>query len=917
MSISPRLVGAALLTTALSSPTLAYATALQEQTAVAEPTQPGAAMADAVQAEPTQAAPAATAPEPAPAEEEQVDISVPGGEIVVTGRRDRNLEKASQQVISVLSSAEIARTGEGNIAGALGRVTGLSVVGSGYVYVRGLGDRYSLALLNGSPLPSPEPLKRVVPLDLFPSSVIASSLVQKSYSTNYPGEFGGGVINLTTKAVSKEPFLSFGFGTSGDSETTDKVGYTYFGSKSDWSGYDNGARDKPAALQAFLDSGKRLSDGTVNSQAIASQLITSRNAALQRWRNLPLNGSASLSGAKSWDIGDTTLGVIATLGYSNKWQNRQPRQQRSLSADLSTVESDFLGLTTENRIVLNGLAGLGLEFGDNKIRWTNLYIHDTVKQARLSTGRQNQTTVDRMRQSTAWYERQLTNTQLVGEFKLTPELSLDLRGSYANSKRKAPFELFFEYVRSNAAADPLGDYYVNRLNNGNGGDASATFSDLNEDLWAASGDLSYKLDPNLSVTIGGTFSDTQRTSSRRQFQILAPSICEGAPLDPSSCLPSGVTMLRPDYLLSASVVNSFKIGLVESDEGNPAFLAQLRNYAGYGKANWRISDALSIDAGVRYEWANQQVDPVQVFTIPGAATAGTALKRSYWLPAATLTWEIETGLQARLSGSKTIARPQFRELINQPYYDPESNREYRGNPLLIDSQLYNAEARLEWYFAPQQRVSAAGFFKRIDNPIEAFINSTFTTSYANAPKATLYGAEFDVQKDFQIADSGFFAPRKLVLVGNYTFTKSKLQVGAADQTKVFGAFSTNASDYFKDGAKLTGQSDHIVNLQVGFENGDKLSQQTLLLTYASDRVISRGVFGSPPQPDVNERPGIRLDFVAREGFEVSGRELELKFEARNLTGRRHREFQKSGANILDVNSYDVGRSISISASLKF
>ena len=109
MSISPRLVGAALLTTALSSPTLAYANALQEQTPVAEPTQPDASQADAVPAAPAQAEPAAQ--EPVAAEEEQVDISVPGGEIVVTGRRDRNLEKASQQVISVLSSAEIARTG--------------------------------------------------------------------------------------------------------------------------------------------------------------------------------------------------------------------------------------------------------------------------------------------------------------------------------------------------------------------------------------------------------------------------------------------------------------------------------------------------------------------------------------------------------------------------------------------------------------------------------------------------------------------------------------------------------------------------------------------------------------------------------------------------------------------------------------
>ncbi len=178
----------------------------------------------------------------APAEpaQEEVDVSIPG-EIVVTGNRDRNIAKSSDQVISVLSTAEIARTGEGNIAGALGRVTGLSVVGSGYVYVRGLGDRYSLALLNGSPLPSPEPLKRVVPLDLFPSSVIASSLVQKSYSVNYPGEFGGGVINLTTKAVPNEPFIQISAGISAETETTGQLGYTYYGSGSDWTGFDKGA----------------------------------------------------------------------------------------------------------------------------------------------------------------------------------------------------------------------------------------------------------------------------------------------------------------------------------------------------------------------------------------------------------------------------------------------------------------------------------------------------------------------------------------------------------------------------------------------------------------------------------------------------------------------------------------------------
>ena len=113
---------------------------------------------------------------------EQAEIDVPGGAIVVLGRTEGSIQRTTTQVVSVLTNEDIARTGEGDIAGALGRVTGLTVVGDGFVYVRGLGDRYSLALLNGSPLPSPEPLRRAVPLDLFPSDVIASSLVQKTYS---------------------------------------------------------------------------------------------------------------------------------------------------------------------------------------------------------------------------------------------------------------------------------------------------------------------------------------------------------------------------------------------------------------------------------------------------------------------------------------------------------------------------------------------------------------------------------------------------------------------------------------------------------------------------------------------------------------------------------------------------------------
>lgn len=846
----------------------------------------------------------------APAEEEQVEVSIPGGgnEIVVTGARDRNIAKASDQVISVLSSAEIARTGDGNIAGALGRVTGLSVVGSGYVYVRGLGDRYSLALLNGSPLPSPEPLKRVVPLDLFPSSVISSSLVQKSYSVNYPGEFGGGVINLTTKAIPRDGFVTLGGSLSADSETTGQLGYTYYGSNSDWYGYDSGRRRIPPALANFFASGERISSGNVDTGKIASELVNGNNAVLQRWGKLPPNFSASLSAGKAFAVGESELGIIAAAGFSNKWQSREAIQQTSGSDDLTFLNSNFRRVTTDQRTVVNGLLGLGFDTGAHKLRWTNLYIHDTVKQARLGIGKKQETPTDYMQQDTAWFERQLFNSQLVGEFALLPELKLELRGSYARSKRNAPFEMSFEYQRSNSQADPLGDIFTNRLNNGNGGDAEIAFSMLNERLWSGGADLSWVATPEITVTTGGAFTDTYRTSSRRDFKFLAPST-----------MPGGVGALRPDYLLAPGIIDYFGIEMVETNEGTVAFAAALKTAAGYAKANVQVTPGISIDAGVRYEKAKQRVDPIQVFKVPGASTAGTRLEEGYWLPGATLTWQLRNDLQFRLNASKTIARPQFRELIYQFYFDPESNRMYQGNPLLEDTRLTNGEARLEWYFARDQRISVAGFYKKITKPIEAFVlgGNEFITSYANAPRAKLYGVEAEAQKYFDLGVSdGFFADRRIVTMANYTFTKSRISVKPEDTIRVFAVSSNLATDFFRDGAPLTGQSDHIVNLQLGLEAQSRLSQQTLLVSYASAHAVSRGI-ANTGQPDIVEKPGLRLDFVAREEVKLAGIPVEFKFEARNLTGQKHEEVQEIGGNRIDVNTYDMGRTVSLSASLKF
>ncbi len=883
-------------------------------------TAPAAGQVPPADAAPTsdQAAADQAAADQAAADQAQAapEVSVPGGsagpEIVVVGKKSsNNVIRTTSQVVSILSSADIARTGEGDIAGALARVTGLSVVGNGFVYVRGLGDRYSLALLNGSPLPSPEPLKRVVPLDIFPTSVVASSLVQKSYSVNFPGEFGGGVINLTTKAVPKKGFLTFGASIGADTVTTAQLGYTYFGSSSDFTGFDNGTRNLPPALQAYLNSGNRISTGRVDTQAIASQLVNARNSVIQRNRALPPNWSGNITGGKSFDLGSSSLGLIATAGYSNKWRTRDTTQQTSSSADLTQLENNFQRVITDNRLVVNGLVGLGLEFGQNKIRWTNLYIRDTIKQARLGVGQRVTTSplATLQQQDTAFFARQLIDTQVVGELKLTPQFELDFRGGYANSKRQAPNEFTFEYQRTNDRNDPLGQVFVNRLNNGARGNANVSYSRLNENLFSASADIAYRLTPDIKFTIGYAYSDTNRLTERREFLFTAPST-----------LPNGVALLRPDLLLAPAVIRAFGINLIDTNENNPVFRSILTNHAGYGQVDWQIAPAFSLNAGVRYESAVQTVTPVQVFSVPTASLAGTDLRRNYWLPAATLTYQIRPDMQVRLNASRTIARPQFRELVFQLYFDTDSNRQNRGNPRLTDSVLYNGEARYEWYFAKDQRFSVAGFYKRILNPIEAFTtfnDNAVVTSYANAPRASLYGGEIETQKYFDlstVSEGGFFAARRAVVIANYTYTKSRITVRANDPISVFAQSASLASDFFRDGVPLTGQSDHLANLELGLEDKNGLSQQTFLLTYASERVTSRG---ASRQPDIIERPGFHLDFVARQGVKIAGVQTEMKLEVRNITGTRYQEFQRNGANRVFYNLYDVGTTGTFGLSVNF
>ncbi|WP_438729046.1 TonB-dependent receptor domain-containing protein [Parasphingorhabdus sp. DH2-15] len=862
--------------------------------------------------------------------DDDVEISGPGAgdqPITVIGRFIPNPVRNQAEVVSVLSAEEIARTADGDIAGSLSRVTGLSTVGGRFVFVRGLGDRYSSALLNGLPLPSPEPLRRTVPLDLFPSSIIGSTVITKSYSASYPGEFGGGVINLTTRSIPDEPFLKIG-GTLGyNSETTLETGFTFRGGDTDFLGFDDGTRDLPPGLQNAFDNNIPVISGDAGLpeseiDAITAGLNDPNLLVIQGNNDIPFNGDLNLSAGTNFYVGEAYIGVIAQAGWRNGFRTRGGRQELAgIPSGDGTLGllSGFDYLTTQNRVVVNGLLGFVAEVGEHKLRWTNFFVRDTAKEARIRQGFRTSIDADAVLNEgrTSTFERQLFNTQIVTEFDFG-DLDVDVRASYANAQRNSPFEFNSGFALNENFAGSGQDVFVNGLGQiGNGEFATIAFSELDDDTIGFGIDFAYDLPFASGVTLktGYAYTRNTRDSLRRDFEFVPAG----------DALPAEVSQQRIDFLLSDFNVQEFDVEVQEffGVAGAQFYAGELEVQGLYVEVDAELVDGLRLQAGVRYETSDQQVSPQDIFGLGSVPIVPTDISESDFLPAATLTWNFAEDMQFRVAASQTLARPQFRELANQQFLDFETDRVFFGNEFLQNSSLTNLEARYEWYTGRDERISAAFFYKDIQDPIEliAFAqgDSARFTTFANAPSAELFGLELEVVQYFDLFDLGgdFWEERRLLLAANYTFTDSSINVTEDDMilTPFNPGTLSPAAGVFDDGDRLVGQSRHLANVQFGLEKtGEQLSQQTFILSYNSPRVTNRGTQG---QPDLFEEPGVLLDFVWREGIQLFGKTVQLQFEARNILGESYIEFQENEVSRVIANSYDYGTSVSFGVNIEF
>lgn len=850
-------------------------------------------------------------------------------------------KRVTSEVASVLDAEDFQITGDSDLADALGRVTGLSVSEGRFVVVRGLNERYSNTLINGSPLASPEPFRRAVPLDLFPTSLVSGITVQKTYSPQFPGEFGGGVVEIDTATLPEEGFIEIGLSAAANTATTATDGLTYDGGGEDWLGFDDGLRAWPDQFKDIFEGqeiGPAEQDTTTLAE-IGRALPNSQLWLLQRDDLIPADLGGEITMGDRYDFDNFSVGVLVAAGYDSSWETRIGRRGKArVSGTGLSLSRDFHRTATTQTIESNGLVNVGVEFGEHEIRALALVLRSTEKEANRLLGYDSDLSSLAREDRTAWYERQVYTYQLSGDhtFDIGAGLGVEWRWSTADASRNAPNQREALYEWEGPAGEeatigenyrllefaPFNDDFLLR-NSGDGNRISFSRVDETTD--------EYGIDFALPVLLGGidwelmagyAHLERTRTAYNREFRF-------------TGTIPADLRGSRIDYIFADQNILDTRFRLQETGGvlTPEAYRGDLEVEAFYVSTDAQLTDFLRAAVGVRFEDGEQTLD---TFSFPAEDPADIGdnegfISEDYVLPAATLTWTFAENMQLRFGYSETIVRPQFRELGFTLFFDPDTDEAFRGNPFLVNSELQNFDARFEWYFGRDQFLTAGVFYKSIENPIVEYIlpdGENLSTSFINAPEATLTGFEIEFEKRFDFSDrfeGGFWQDAEFFVKSNYTYISSEMSAGASDTVILAepGAGAepqanvSPAQGFITDGDPLQGQSEHLANIQVGWEDNGAQTRTALLLNYTGERTralanVSVGL------PEVIEEPPLTLDLVHSRTIDLEdGNTFDLRFAVRNLLGEDYVATQSANDTSIVVDSYEIGTTFSISLSRSF
>jgi len=801
-----------------------------------------------------------------------------------------NLQRNNAAVSSGLAADFIKSTPDKNTGEVLKRVSGASIQDNKFVTIRGLSDRYNAAFINNAQLPSSEPDRKAFSFDVIPANMIDNIIINKTATPELTGEFAGGLVQVQTRDIPVQSFLSvgvqFGFNTQ---STFDDFRSNPRG-KYDWIGFDDGNRKLPAAFPSTAQAYRRLG---ANLAGVQEQLALTRQFSNDGYREVsgkatPVQSyNLSLGTVKRYNNG-AALGAVFSLIYRNsKLVYKVNRQQSQYDGSAIFNYTDM-----QNRYQTNLGAMLNLTYthGKHKISFKNLfnrffddnyYVRDGINNNRLQHVRLRSSFLN---------QRTFYSGQLEGDHQL-PVANAKLRwnAGYSLVGRSQPDLRVSQYVQ------PLsgGNFQLDE------DDTRRFYSNLEDHSVSAAGAVSipfHLFSHKQTFRAGGSTLLRFRNFKSRIFRYVQAS----------GHFDEQLAFLPYDQIFAPENISTNGFVLEEFTNNQDKYFGVSALNAGFALFDNKLSDDLRLVWGVRVEYFEQFLRTKDL------SAKTVVINPELWdvLPSANLTWSVTGSNNLRLGLYKTVARPEFREIAPFAFYDYEQNYGISGRPELKRTEIYNADLRYEIYPGAGEVITLGGFFKRFENPIEFRLDPGTNADrrlyfYQNARNANTYGIELEVRKNLSFLDKTNSLLERMTVFGNFTYLFS--EVSFADELSG-SPVSVNRP--------IQGQSPYLINGGIQYSSrADGLSISVLY-----NRIGQRlSLVGNSEFPDIYERPRDLVDFQLSK--RILKKKGELKLQVSDIFNQavylyENVDSQKSYSKHTDrlFSSYKPGTTISIGFS---
>ena len=798
-------------------------------------------------------------------------------------------QKNSAVISDGISSELIKKSPDRNTSDVLKRVSGATIQDNKFVVIRGLGDRYNTAMLDNSALPSTEPNRKAFSFDIVPSNLVDNLIISKTATPDLPGDFTGGAIQITTKDVPEQNFISVAGGVGYNTASTFKDFYSGPRNTTDYFGFDNGNRK----LKSSFPSTSRLSNGLTPEQNVKAIKSLSQDWSIYNMQALPTqNYQFTVGRVKDFKDSNRKLGAIVSLTYRNA-------QSITNNALRDFYEYDYLDNTYKFSTNIGALANFAYTFGKSKITFKNIYnrIYEDMYTSR--TGSNNSNGTDNKFFAFDVIQKSLFKSTIEGNHQLgARNAKLNWSVGFSNVLNDQPDQRKINYTKNvSDLGNPAIGYTANVLNIGK--ENTRLFSKLNENGY--NGAVNYSLPVNMfnqSSTLKVGLASAYRD---RDFDVRFLGLELGFNNEDVEAIRQ-----RPlNTLFGRDLIERGAYKLGEIPNAGDVYTANALTNSGYAMLDNKLGDKARIVWGVRAEAFNLNLTSLNPTDPP--------VKQDYIdvLPSANFTYSLTEKINLRASYYRTLARPEFRELAQFQYYDYEQLAFQQGNPNLKRAQINNGDIRFEFYPSAGQIFSVSAFYKQFSNAIESLnedYNSTRTITYFNSKKADVYGLEFEVRKSLDFIVANDFM-KSTTAYANLALIKSK--VTNPENTGI---------TYLEGSRQMVGQAPYTINagLQHSFFN-DKMNFNALY-NRVGRRILAAG--GSR-FPSIWEAPRNVVDLQL--GLKVLKNKGELKFNAGDILNNNttfyydmdmNKKYEPNG-NDETINRYKLGSNYSLAFSYTF